>query len=57
MNINDISNISTEKQSVYDIILKSKIKVSDFGFSKFKKENNEKMLGGSLLYIYHNLFE
>ena len=54
MNINDIT---TEKQNVYDIILKSKIKVSDFDLSKFKEDNNEKMLGPNLKYMDHNLFE
>jgi len=50
-------NINQEKQIVYNTLLKSKIKVSDFGLSKFKEDNNEKMLGGSPLYMDTNLFE
>lgn len=46
-----------EKEKIYNILLKSKIKVSDFGLSKFKEDNNEKMLGGSPLYMDPNLFE
>ena len=53
------NNISKEKEKefVYNTLLKSKIKVSDFGLSKFKEDNNEKMLGGSPLYMDPNLFE
>ena len=46
-----------DKKIIYNILLKSKIKVSDFGLSKFKEDNNEKMLGGSPLYMDPNLFE
>ena len=58
-NVNQINNTSKEKEKeyVYNILLKSKIKVSDFGLSKFKEDNNEKMLGGSPLYMDPNLFE
>ena len=58
-NVNQINNMSKEKEKeyVYNILLKSKIKVSDFGLSKFKEDNNEKMLGGSPLYMDPNLFE
>ena len=56
-NFNNNLNIKQEKQLVYDTLLKSKIKVSDFGLSKFKEDNNEKMLGGSPLYMDTNLFE
>jgi serine/threonine protein kinase len=56
-NVNQINNMSKEKEYVYNILLKSKIKVSDFGLSKFKEDNNEKMLGGSPLYMDPNLFE
>ena len=54
---NDYNNINRERELVYNTLLKSKIKVSDFGLSKFKEENNEKMLGGSPLYMDPNLFE
>jgi len=50
-------NQNQEKEKIYNILLKSKIKVSDFGLSKFKEDNNEKMLGGSPLYMDPNLFE
>jgi serine/threonine protein kinase len=50
-------NKDKEKEIVYNTLLKSKIKVSDFGLSKFKEDNNEKMLGGSPLYMDPNLFE
>ena len=50
-------SINKEKELVYNTLLKSKIKVSDFGLSKFKEDNNEKMLGGSPLYMNPNLFE
>ena len=58
-NVNQINNMNKEKEKeyVYNILLKSKIKVSDFGLSKFKEDNNEKMLGGSPLYMDPNLFE
>ena len=51
------NNMNKEKEIVYNTLLKSKIKVSDFGLSKFKEDNNEKMLGGSPLYMDPNLFE
>ena len=54
---NNNMNIEKEKEIVYNTLLKSKIKVSDFGLSKFKEDNNEKMLGGSPLYMDPNLFE
>ena len=54
---NNNMNIVKEKEIVYNTLLKSKIKVSDFGLSKFKEDNNEKMLGGSPLYMDPNLFE
>ena len=46
-----------EKNYVLNVLMKGKIKVSDFGLSKFKEENNEKMLSGSPLYMDPNLFE
>ena len=54
---NNNLNKENEKEIVYNTLLKSKIKVSDFGLSKFKEDNNEKMLGGSPLYMDPNLFE
>ena len=54
---NNNLNKGNEKEIVYNTLLKSKIKVSDFGLSKFKEDNNEKMLGGSPLYMDPNLFE
>ena len=56
-NNNNNMNKEKEKEIVYNTLLKSKIKVSDFGLSKFKEDNNEKMLGGSPLYMDPNLFE
>ena len=58
-NISNNNNMNKEKEKeiVYNTLLKSKIKVSDFGLSKFKEDNNEKMLGGSPLYMDPNLFE
>ena len=51
---NSKSNIT--KDYILKSLLKSKIKVSDFGLSKFKEENNQKMLSGSPLYMDPNLF-
>ena len=51
---NSKSNIN--KDYILKSLLKSKIKVSDFGLSKFKEENNQKMLSGSPLYMDPNLF-
>ena len=53
----NIINPGINKQFVLSTLLKSKIKVSDFGLSKFKDENNQKMLSGSPLYMDPNLFE
>ena len=50
-------NNEQEKNYVLNVLMKGKIKVSDFGLSKFKEENNEKMLSGSPLYMDPNLFE
>ena len=53
----NISNSGLTKDDVLKTLLRSKIKVSDFGLSKFKEDNNEKMLSGSPLYMDTNLFE
>lgn len=53
----NISNSGINKEYVLKTLLKSKIKVSDFGLSKFKEDNNQKMLSGSPLYMDPNLFE
>ena len=53
----NISNSGITKDDVLKTLLRSKIKVSDFGLSKFKEDNNEKMLSGSPLYMDPNLFE
>jgi serine/threonine protein kinase len=53
----NISNSGINKEFVYKTLLRSKIKVSDFGLSKFKEDNNQKMLSGSPLYMDPNLFE
>ena len=53
----NINNSSINKPYVLNTLLKSRIKVSDFGLSKFKDENNQKMLSGSPLYMDPNLFE
>ena len=50
------SNRNITKDYILESLLKSKIKVSDFGLSKFKEENNQKMLSGSPLYMDPNLF-
>ena len=38
---NNNMNIEREKEIVYNTLLKSKIKVSDFGLSKFKEDSNQ----------------
>ena len=48
---------NTNKDFVLKTLLRSKIKVSDFGLSKFKEDNNQKMLSGSPLYMDPTLFE
>jgi serine/threonine protein kinase len=53
----NISNSGLTKEELLNILLKSKIKVSDFGLSKFKEDNNQKMLSGSPLYMDPNLFK
>ena len=53
----DISNSGINKEYILKTLLKSKIKVSDFGLSKFKEDNNQKNLSGSPLYMDPNLFE
>ena len=53
----NISNSGLNKEELLNILLKSKIKVSDFGLSKFKEDNNQKMLSGSPLYMDPNLFK
>lgn len=54
-NQNNMNN--TNKDFVLKTLLRSKIKVSDFGLSKFKEDNNQKMLSGSPLYMDPTLFE
>ena len=56
---NDDNNFNEQnnKEYILNILLKSKIKVSDFGLSKYKDDNNEKMLSGSPLYMDPNLFK
>ncbi len=54
---NNISSSGINKEYVLNTLLKSKIKVSDFGLSKFKEEHNQKTLSGSPLYMDPNLFE
>ena len=51
------NNLGVNKEFVLKTLLQSKIKVSDFGLSKFKEDNNQKMLSGSPLYMDPNLFE
>ena len=53
----NISSSGINKEFILKTLLRSKIKVSDFGLSKFKEDNNEKMLSGSPLYMDPNLFE
>ena len=42
-NYNYNFNERQERELVYNSLLKGKVKVSDFGLSKFKEDNNEKM--------------
>ena len=53
----NISSSGINKEYILNTLLKSKIKVSDFGLSKFKEDNNQKNLSGSPLYMDPNLFE
>ena len=53
----NISSSGINKEFILKTLLRSKIKVSDFGLSKFKEDNNEKMLSGSPLYMDPKLFE
>ena len=46
----------TNRGFVLKSLLQSKIKLSDFGLSKFKGDNNQKMLSGSPLYMDPTLF-
>ena len=54
---NNIGSSGINKDYILKTLLRSKIKVSDFGLSKFKEDNNQKMLSGSPLYMDPNLFE
>ena len=49
-----IDNVS--RDFVYKSLLQSRIKLSDFGLSKFKGDNNQKMLSGSPVYMDPNVF-
>ena len=51
---NNIDNIN--RGFVLKSLLQSRIKLSDFGLSKFKGDNNQKMLSGSPLYMDPNVF-
>ena len=53
----DDDNSPQTKKFILETLQKSKIKVSDFGLSKFKEDNNQKMLSGSPLYMDPTLFE
>ena len=55
--IYDDDNSPKTKEFILKTLLRSKIKVSDFGLSKFKEDNNQKMLSGSPLYMDPTLFE
>ena len=50
----NIDNVN--RRFVYKSLLESKIKLSDFGLSKFKGDNNQKMLSGSPLYMDPTVF-
>ena len=52
-----LSNCGINRQYALNTLLRSKMKVSDFGLSKFKEESNQKILSGSPLYMDPNLFE
>ena len=51
------NNHNINNNFILKTLLNSKIKVSDFGLSKFKEDNNQKMLSGSPLYMDPKLFE
>ena len=51
------NNNNINNNFILKTLLNSKIKVSDFGLSKFKEDNNQKMLSGSPLYMDPKLFE
>ena len=53
----NISSSGVNQEYIFNTLLRSKIKVSDFGLSKFKEDNNQKNLSGSPLYMDPNLFE
>ena len=48
---------SITNEEILDILCKSKIKLSDFGLSKFKKETNKIEISGSPLYLDPNLLK
>ena len=54
--MNYINIDKTFKDFVYKSLLKSRIKVSDFGLSKFKGENYQRAISGSPIYMDPNLF-
>lgn len=45
------------KEYILQTLKRSKMKLSDFGLSKYKEDNNQKMLSGSPLYMDPCLFE
>ena len=55
--VNENNNYIENKENILKTLLRSKIKVSDFGLSKFKEDNVQKLLSGSPLYMDPNLFE
>ena len=46
----------SSRKFIYDSLMKSKIKLSDFGLSKYKGESNQRVLGGSPAYMDPNMF-
>ena len=46
----------SSRKFILDSLMKSRIKVSDFGLSKYKGESNERVLGGSPAYMDPNMF-
>ena len=55
-NIEEIKNSNINKDYIFQSLKHSILKLSDFGLSKFKECNNEKIRGGTELYMDPNLF-
>lgn len=56
-NIVDVSTVQINDSLIERLLRVSKIKLSDFGLSKFGEEQQEKLLSGSPLYMSPEMFE